>query len=47
MSTLKPTFCDKTIRHTSKWLILAQKRQKIEFVILKYITYVTTHLGGI
>ena len=32
-------FCDKTIRSTTKWFILAQIRQKLEFVSLKYVTY--------
>ena len=32
-------FVIKTIRRISKWFILAQIRQKLEFVSLKYVAY--------
>ena len=53
LSTLKSTFCDTTIRGAckhSKWFLLAQIRQNLEFGSLKYVTYmhpIWAHLGGL
>ena len=48
LDTLEYTksFCDKSIRRTSKWFILAQLRQKLEFVSLKNDAH-PTHSGGL
>ena len=36
---MESTFCDKTMKHVSKWFILAQIMQNPEFVNLKHVTY--------
>ena len=39
MSTLEPASLDETIRCASKWFILTQRTQNLEFFNLKCITY--------
>ena len=39
LSTLESTHIDKTIKCASRWFILAQRMQNLEFVNLKCVTY--------
>ena len=39
LSTLESTDIDKTIKCTSRWFILVQRMQNLEFVNLKCVTY--------
>ena len=39
LSALESTFLDETSRYASRWFILAQRTQNLEFVNHKYVTY--------
>ena len=39
LSSLESTLCDKTITRVSKWFILAQITQNLEFINLKHVSY--------